>query len=475
MKVKKILHVGWGFIPWRGGGLIEYAQDLMIFQNQIGWDVHYFFAGRKYPFIKSSYLKEWSFNNISCYEIINSPVMHGGDFGTRQPEMQLDELVSECFFRDTLQKVEPEIIHFHEFAGVPSSFIEIAKEFSIPTLMTLADYYLLCPTLKLFNKSEKNCRLKKVSIECATCCSNAPLDHRKQVIQTLLYLYKDWWIFRHAPRRALGWVLKLVHGVCDTKNATEIFDSQAGHAFSMRREVNLKRLDLVDQLVSRSKRVETIYREYLGEHAPIITINPHLLHIDEIKAQPVPVDTVPVHFVTLNGLVSVQKGGKLLLDAVSFLNGEGLSDRFVLHVYGGLGDEFRKQVFNTSNIVYHGDYEPVALNSLLSGKHVGLLPSVWEEVYGYVGPEMLAKGLPLIANKIGGITEYAVDGVNSILNVTCGVEEFKKHMMDVILYPEIIFKLNRNILSKTNSRDYRQHFKELNEVYSRLIACNRNI
>jgi hypothetical protein len=25
----KILHIGWGFRPWRGGGLIEYTEDLM--------------------------------------------------------------------------------------------------------------------------------------------------------------------------------------------------------------------------------------------------------------------------------------------------------------------------------------------------------------------------------------------------------------------------------------------------------------
>lgn len=25
----KIFHIGWGFRPWRGGGLIEYTEDLM--------------------------------------------------------------------------------------------------------------------------------------------------------------------------------------------------------------------------------------------------------------------------------------------------------------------------------------------------------------------------------------------------------------------------------------------------------------
>ena len=32
----KILHIGWGFRPWRGGGIIEYAEDLMEKQIQKG-------------------------------------------------------------------------------------------------------------------------------------------------------------------------------------------------------------------------------------------------------------------------------------------------------------------------------------------------------------------------------------------------------------------------------------------------------
>jgi len=30
----RVLHIGLGFSPWRGGGLIEYAEDLMEKQMQ---------------------------------------------------------------------------------------------------------------------------------------------------------------------------------------------------------------------------------------------------------------------------------------------------------------------------------------------------------------------------------------------------------------------------------------------------------
>ena len=44
----RILHVGWGFWPFRKGGLINYAQDLMAAQAERGHDVAYFFTGRHY-------------------------------------------------------------------------------------------------------------------------------------------------------------------------------------------------------------------------------------------------------------------------------------------------------------------------------------------------------------------------------------------------------------------------------------------
>lgn len=55
----RVLHIGWGFIPWRSGGLIEYAEDLMEKEVSTGWDVSYFFAGRHYPLFSKPRLIKW--------------------------------------------------------------------------------------------------------------------------------------------------------------------------------------------------------------------------------------------------------------------------------------------------------------------------------------------------------------------------------------------------------------------------------
>ncbi len=127
-----ILHLGWGFKPWRGGGLIEYAEDLMNIQAEKGWSVSYFFSGRYYPYASTT-LKKWRNGEINMFEIINSPIFHAGDLGTLYPKLDLKEEIIENYFRDVLTQTKPNIIHIQELAGMPSFLIEIAKdEYKIP-------------------------------------------------------------------------------------------------------------------------------------------------------------------------------------------------------------------------------------------------------------------------------------------------------------------------------------------------------
>ena len=51
-------------------------------------------------------------------------------------------------------------------------------------------------------------------------------------------------------------------------------------------------------------------------------------------------------------------------------------------------------------------FAPAELDAILDEVDVGLMPSVWEEAYGYAGVEFLAKGIPVIANAIGGMPDY---------------------------------------------------------------------
>src|SRR2546430_17633726 len=81
----RILHVGFGFLPLRYGGIIIYAEDMMDAQVARGHDVGYFFPGRRYPFLRPDRLRRWSRRGVSMFELVNSTLGPGGEPGAPRP------------------------------------------------------------------------------------------------------------------------------------------------------------------------------------------------------------------------------------------------------------------------------------------------------------------------------------------------------------------------------------------------------
>src|SRR3954452_9702310 len=92
----RILHAGWGFTPWRLGGLIRYAEDLMALQARRGHDVHYVCAGRRYPGLRAPRVKCRRRDGIWVQEIAKSPIP--ATRVTREPLRDLEDPWIERFF-----------------------------------------------------------------------------------------------------------------------------------------------------------------------------------------------------------------------------------------------------------------------------------------------------------------------------------------------------------------------------------------
>lgn len=90
------------------------------------------------------------------------------------------------------------------------------------------------------------------------------------------------------------------------------------------------------------------------------------------------------------------------------LDEAGLSYR--LTVFGHVEPRLGTRLLRSPAVVLHGSYEASDLDRILDDVHVGLVPSVWEEAYAYVGVEFLAKGIPVLGSRIGGIPDYVVAG-----------------------------------------------------------------
>jgi len=468
----RVLHVGFGFRPWRGGGLIEYAEDLMEEQVKQGYEVYYFCSGRHYPFFRKSFLKSWKHKKgFVVYELINPPIYHGGDTGTID---DINSPICEYYFLKTLNEIKPDIIHIQELAGLPSSLIEIAKYYA-PLIMTLHDYFLLCPTLKLFDFNFENCLDMDVGNKCVKCIGNVSMNKSKLIKNTIKYELKKLLPFNFSQniKNFLRKVYKnFSFFLIYTKAKPDIMPSEELiKFFQARREKNIKRLSMIDLLIAQSYKVEQIYKYFLGEKSNIITIHLTVKHIELISPKNNEVN-YPIKFATLNGFTSIPKGAYLLWETIKKVLSKGLQDKFELHIFGGIADEIKQEIKKYKNIFYHGPYKVEELDKILENINVGIVPSIWEEAYGYVGIEFLAKGIPVIGNNRGGIIDYVKEGFTGWINKTNSPEELAGIMENIIKQPKSIEILNKKILKNRDIiiKTIKQHTLEMHDIYKSLLA-----
>lgn len=478
----RVLHIGRAFRPFLINGLLEYAEDLMDIQVARGYKVAYFFYGRHYPLLRRPWLRKWLRKDIRMYEIINSPIFRG--YGTIYPEADLNEEYSEKFFIKILSEFKPDIIHIQDLYGLPSSLIDIGKLKNIPVVMTLHDYFTLCPTSRLFDYNRSLCSSQYVGDKCVLCCAQAPRDTNHLIYLTLHFERKRW--LPKFVRNSITKIKKIL-GYFSNKTSYPSIDyslrerdsfKERGRleaVFQERRDANIARLNKIDLLVTQSFRSAEIYQKLGTQANKITTVQSNPKHIDYLKPKKMTSVRGPINFATLNGCASVEKGVDLILDALRKLRQIGLNSHFKLFVMGDVLESAKSELLQFDNVDYKGPYNVTNLDNLLSGMHVGIIPSVWEEVYGYVGIEFLAKGIPVIGNSLGGIVDYTVDNVTGWLNRANTADGLAQIMADIIYNPSQILDLNRSIISNYHQsiKSMDGHFEEMDKIYKDLIQAKQ--
>jgi glycosyltransferase involved in cell wall biosynthesis len=464
----RILHVGYGFRPWRHGGLIAYAEDVMEGQAARGHEVAYFFRGRHYPGLPDDRVRRWRRRGVAMRELLNSSLAFGGDSGTLTPEADLHHPPSEGRFADALDDLRPEVIHLQESIGLPSSVIDLAREREVPVVATLQDYFPLCPVLKLYDVDGRICLRHDVGAQCARCSAGAP-EHRRAFAHMTLEYELGRVLGRSRARPAMG-RLRRLGGLARRGRIEEPPRERSAPAesYQRRRDVNVERLGRVDALVAQSRRVAEIYTELGVDPARVRVVHLTLAHLEHMTPRTIEEPPARVRFATLNGGASVEKGADLLLGALAQLDADGLSDRFELNVLGWVPPELRERLERFPAARLRGQYPPEDVDRVLDGLHVGIVPSVWEEAYGYVGPELLAKGIPVIGNARGGIVDYVRDGETGWVNRDSSAAGLAGIMAAIVREPEQIVERNRWLLEHRAEviKPLGRHLDELETVYA---------
>ncbi len=466
----RILHVGSGFRPWRRGGLVAYAEDLMLEQARRGWSVDYFFAGRQFPLARDPRLHTWDRAGVAMLEVVNSPLYDHG----RQPDLEMAEPRLEGLLARVLEERRPEMVHVQELAGLPFSLLEVVRARGIPTVVTLQDYFPVCSTFKLIDAEGKVCMRREIGADCAATTAADSRDPGLLVAATiehelhkrLLHRFRSDW-----AREPFEWMSARLGALEARRRARGVAPAPLV-AFQRRRERNLELLNQADCVIAMSRRVAEIYT-YLGlDPTRLLTIQLTLAHLERLTPRRMATPGRPLTFATLAGFESEPKGALLLIEAMRMLEDRARAGELRLRVFGHVDPRFRDLAAGMPGVEIGRHFGASALDSILDDVDVGLMPSIWEEAYGYVGVEFLAKGIPVIANAIGGMPDYTREGETGWLNRSLSAEELARIMAGILDEPEQVVRLNERLITarETVVKPFARHADEMEAVYREVLA-----
>jgi glycosyltransferase involved in cell wall biosynthesis len=114
--------------------------------------------------------------------------------------------------------------------------------------------------------------------------------------------------------------------------------------------------------------------------------------------------------------------------------------------------------------------KPEEVRAMLAEADLLVVPSVWPETFGLVGPEAGRLGIPAAAFDVGGISEWLVDGVNGQL--APGNPPTAQGLADAIVRclrdPAVYQRLREGALEISQRFDTRLHVQSLISIFRRV-------
>jgi glycosyltransferase involved in cell wall biosynthesis len=453
-KKPKVMHLGYNYNPSEvgRGGVVVYQWAVMKAVERSGWDVT-FFMGAKHTLLNRTRTRTYHHDGIKIIELINSPRRHL-DFSCDPLDHLNNQVIDEVAER-ILDEERPDLVHIHDPRLFTVSVVDIIKKRNIPVIKTIHNYFDLCPQGELLFRGKTICLDYHEGSSCRECLSSLPEESfmKERISNTLRGT------FIHPALKKTWRLLKHARGGSNVHKTEPL--SFPSDSYKRRREYCIERLQMLDTVHCYSRRSAEILVSHGVSEKKIFLIPISSDSIEKIKSRPVRQGTYPVVFGYLTG-ESYLKGYEVIMDAFSGLD----QNKAKLIAYGFDKPENFRSRYRHLNVEFHKAYHPDNLNKILSSIDVGLVPSIWEEVFGIVGIEFLSAGIPVIGSDVGGIPEWLVDGESGFLVRMADSGDLHNKMERFINDPGLIRSFQKNIKPW---KTLEEHTGEILNLYHRLL------
>lgn len=388
-----ILYVVNDFFPLFYGGVERYVLNISKQMQRIGHNVKVLTYGMDdkengYSLQRDLLIKRYSYENVPVISVRHLEIPP--DIGYRIS----DELLEKNLY--TLLKYEKigviHIAHPMKFSPV----VNVGKQLKIPVVLTLTDFWLLCPRGRFFKPDYSPCNSPMRGEKCIKECG---------IDSSVLERYKK---------------------------AEDIFYS-------------------TDKVIAPSQFIIKIF-ENNGWKNDVALVR-HGFECKCIKRANKPRREAGSVVFGYTGLITKFKGVDLLVESFKKVKNGKLS----LHIYGDIYKEwvwerafFRDLVKSAAEdvrIKFMGRYTHNDLPEIFSAIDINIIPSTTLESYGLVVTESLSHNVPIVVSDIvGSAYEYVIDGVNGFVFPVNNPEILTEIIERIANNPPIIDRLRQNII-----------------------------
>jgi glycosyltransferase involved in cell wall biosynthesis len=281
----------------------------------------------------------------------------------------------EQLFTDALLTQCPDVVHFNHLKSQSPRFVEIAHRLGTPVVISLHDFYFACPLVHLQKPTGELCSGPDFGRECArTCFANQAGNSE-------------------FPNPNVGWGLRALYY----------------------RQV----LGLADRLIAGSRYVASYFENMIRPRRTVEVI-PNGVEVEVANGVPVTAGT-EARRGTLNlvfcGTVSPVKGPQVIVEALKLA---GLPSVQLLLMGQTPDADYLRQMQDQAQRVpglmlrVHGEFQPTEFSALIQDADCAIVPTVVPEAGPQVPREMLARGVPVIASRLGALPEVVTEGENGL-------------------------------------------------------------
>lgn len=316
--------------------------------------------------------------------------------------------------RRLLVEFAPDVVHVHNsFPLLSGSILWAAARAGVPVVQTLHNFRLICPQAMFLRDGQV----------CEACVG-------------------------HLPWRAA------VHGC---------YQDSVAQSTVLASVVTLHRMLRTDRekVALYIALNEFCRRKFVAGGLPAerLVVKPNFV---DVPAPP----THARHGLLFAGRLSPEKGIEVLLRALA------LSPGLTLKVAGSGPEAWRLR--GVQGIEPLGHLPRAGVIAAMTAARALVVPAIWYETFALVVVEAMACGLPVIASRIGVLTDLIEDGVNGLLFEPGNAEELAARLRWIDEHPEAAAAMGRMARERFEQRYLPEpNYRALIDIYERAIDAEK--